>query len=72
MENLIYVLEIVFSILGIYLIFIQNPKTIQNSFVASSLETFNIKSVKGNYKFLGTIFVILVVILLIAIDIKIH
>ena len=70
MLNVIYVLEILFSALGIYLIFIQNPKNIQNSFVATSLETFSFKRIKHDYKFWGTVFSILAVIILIIINIK--
>jgi len=71
MLNLIYILEIIFSIIGIYLIFIQNPKNIQNSFVATSLETFKFERVKHDYKFWGTLLIILIVVILIIINVKI-
>lgn len=72
MQNMIYILEIILSILGTYIIFIQNPKTIQNSFVANSLETFSFKKIKGNYKFWLTVIITILLAAVILIDVKIH
>lgn len=72
MQNIIYILEIILSALGIYIIFIQNPKTIQNSFVANSLETFSFKKIKGNYKFWATIVLTILLTVVVLIDVKIH
>ena len=67
---LIRILQIVFSILGIWLIFGQTSLEEQSMYQGSSFESFLLQTPEEKLKFILTILVIIIMLVLVYVDVK--
>jgi len=70
LATIVHIIEILLSVIGIVLIFMQSPGDFANSFSASSLEAFRLQSTRDKLLFFGTIVVIIALIVVVVIDLK--